>query len=314
MIRFNRALWLSAAASVVFAMGCGGDDTPDGGSGACSTDATCGSGKACHPILKTCVATCSGSSDCPSSEKTCAKIANSAASFCTCSTNELCAAAVGNNICNSATRQCSAKCTANSCPSGFTCNTTSGDCAAGGTDAGTDAGVTDAGVACTSTNFEPDVCGYANVCYTNNLCDAASNDTTCANIASSNFPGWNPASSTGPVIFNVTDDADVAAGCTGATDVAFTTTVYAYAGPNYTFPATIGAATQLTYYTSTGAVRPVNNVLVGSTSNAWSGYTIDNGGKNVSVKMTLCAPAGTTALTAGFAFSGGNAYCAPLTH
>jgi len=112
----------------------------------------------------------------------------------------------------------------------------------------------------------------------------------------------------------VTDDADVAAGCTGATDVAFTTTVYAYAGPNYTFPATIGAATQLTYYTSTGAVRPVNNVLVGSTSNAWSGYTVDNAGKNVSVKMTLCAPAGTTALTAGFAFSGGNAYCAPLTH
>lgn len=307
MTRFNRALWLSAAASVVFAFGCGPNDTPDGGSGSCTTDATCGTGKACHPVLKTCVSSCSGSSDCPSSEKTCAKINNSAASFCTCSTDQLCAAATTGNICNSATRQCTAKCTANSCPSGFTCDTASGNCTGGGTDGG---------VPCTSTNFEPDVCGYAKVCYSNNKCDTASNDLTCANIAAAinggTYTAWNPSTSTGPVIYNVTDDTDVAAGCTGAGDVAFTTTVLAYAGTT-NFDTNITAAIPLSYYTSTGAKRPINGVQVGNASNAWSHYTVSNSGKNAEVKMTLCAPAGTTTLTAGFAFSNGNAYCANLT-
>ncbi len=318
MTRFNRALWLSAAASVVFAMGCGGGGDTDAGTGSCTTDATCGTGKACHPVLKTCVSSCSGSSDCPSSEKTCAKINNSAASFCTCSTDALCAAATTGNICNGATRQCTAKCPANSCPSGFTCDTASGNCTGGGnTDAGTDAGVTtDGGVTCSSSNFEPDVCMYANVCYSDNRCDTASNDTACPNIAAAinggNYTAWNPSSSTGPVIYNVTDDTDVNAGCTGAGDVAFTTTVYAYAG-SVNFDANITAAVQLAYYTSTGAKRPINGVQVGNTANAWSSYTVSNGGKNAAVKMTLCAPAGTTSLTAGFAFSNGNAYCANLT-
>ena len=94
--------------------------------------------------------------------------------------------------------------------------------------------------------------------------------------------------------------------------VPFTTTLYAYAGTT-NFTATIGAAVQLNYFKTTGAKQPVNNVLVGSASNAWSHYTMSNNGKNVEVKMTLCAPAGTTQLTAGFAFSGGNAYCINLT-
>lgn len=306
MIYTNRGLWLAAAASIAFTMGCGGNDKPDGGTGSCTTDATCGTGKGCHPVLKTCVSTCTGATDCPSNEKTCAKINNSASSFCTCSTDALCANSNAGQICNAATSQCSAKCTATSCPSGFTCNMTSGQCTGGGM-------TMDAGVSCTSTNPEPDVCGYANVCYTNNRCDAAANDT-CPNITMSTHTPWNPSTSTGPVIYNVVDDADVAAGCPGASgDVAFTLTLYAYAGPNYTFPATIGAATQLTYYTSQGTARPINNVVVGSQTNAWSHYIASNMGKNVEIKMTLCAPAGTTALTAGFAFSGGNAVCADLT-
>lgn len=310
----NRALWLSAAATIAFATSCGGNDTPDGGTGACTTDATCGTGKGCHPILKSCVETCTGGMDCPSEAKTCTQINNSAKSFCACSTDLLCAASTAGNICNQALRSCTAKCTATSCPSGFTCDTASGQCSGGTT---MDAGTGDAGVPCNSNNPEPDVCGYAKVCYTDMKCDVATDDR-CPNItaaiAANAYTPWAPATSTGPVIFNVTDDADVAAGCPGAAgDVAFTLTLYAYAGPNYTFPATIGAATQLTYYTSTGAVRPINNVVVGSQTNAWSGYTISNAGKNVAIKMTLCAPAGTTMLTAGFAFTGGNAYCADLS-
>jgi hypothetical protein len=314
MTNTNRGLWLAAAASFTlgFAMSCGGTDTPDAGTGACTTDATCGSGKGCHPVLKTCVATCTGATDCPSNEKTCAKINNSASSFCTCSTDQLCAASNAGQICNAVTSQCSARCTATSCGSGSTCDMTTGQCSGGNTDAGTDAGVTDAGVACTSANDEPDVCGYGNVCYTDMRCDSAVNDTACTNIAMSTHTPWNAATSTGPIIYNVTDDTDVAAGCTGATDVPFTLTVYAYAGTT-DFTANINQAVQLTYYTSTGAARPVNGVLVGTQMNAWSGYTVSNMGRNVAIKMTLCAPMGTTALTAGFGFSGGNAYCADLT-
>ena len=311
MTRHNRGLWLTAAATIAFAMSCGGNDTPDGGTGACTSDSTCGTGKGCHPVLKTCVATCTGASDCPSAEKTCAKINASTSSFCTCSTNALCAASTAGNICNSGTRQCSAKCTATSCPSGLTCDTVSGNCSGGGSDAGT----MDAGVPCTSTNFEPDVCGYAKVCYSDNKCDTA-DDARCGNITAAitanNYTAWNAATSTGPVIYNVTDDTDVAAGCTGAGDVAFTTTVYAYAGPTV-FTADINAAIQLAYYTTTGAKRPINGVQVGNASNAWSHYTVSNAGKNVEIKMTLCAPSGTTTLTTGFAFSGGNAFCKDQT-
>jgi hypothetical protein len=323
MTRHNRGLWLTAAAAIAFAISGCGEMNPgtDSGSNTCTSDTSCGAGKACHPVLKECQKTCTGATDCPSQEKTCKAINASTALFCTCSTDPFCAAAVPGNICNAVTQQCSSKCTTTSCPTAYTCNATSGQCIAnaptdGGTDGGTDAGMNmDAGVACTSTNFEPDVCGYAKVCYANNLCDTAADDR-CANItaaiAATNYTAWNPASSTGPVIYNVTDDTDVAAGCTGVGDVAFTTTVYAYSGTTL-FDTNITAAIQLAYYTSLGAKRPINGVQVGNVSNAWSHYTVSNGGKNAEMKMTLCAPAGTTTLTTGFAYSVGNAYCADQT-
>ncbi len=315
MTRNNRALWLSAAATIAFTMSCGGNETPDGGTGSCTTDATCGTGKGCHPVLKTCVATCTGSSDCPSAEKTCAKINNSASSFCTCSTDALCAASTAGNICSAATSQCTAKCTSSaSCPNSGTCNTGTGQCSGGMT---TDAGTGDAGVACTSTNAEPDVCGYAKVCYSDNKCDTASNDTTCANIAAAitagSYTAWNPATGTGPVIYNVTDDVDVAAGCPTGTDVAFTTTVYAYAGTTNFIDNAIQNSPPLFYYTSTGTKVAISGVQVGNATNAWSDYQVSNGGKNASYKFTLCASAGTTSINAGFSFTNGNAYCANLT-
>lgn len=326
MTKMTRGLWLTAAASIAFAMGCGGGggDT-DAGSG-CTTDSACGTGKVCHPVLKSCVASCTGSVDCPASAKTCARMDGTAGTtaapgFCQCTTDAICASGTANQVCNQATKQCSDKCTSNlSCPTGSTCNATTGVCGATvATDSGTgDAGtMTDAGVACSLNNPQPDTCGYANACGASMTCQDAVNDSACANITAAitagNYTAWNPATSTGPVIYTHSDDSDVAAGCTGATDVAFTTTIYAYAGANYTFPATIGAATQLSYYRSNGTRVAVNNNLVGSATNAWSHYIISNSGKNVEIKLTLCAPQGTTSLTAGFAFSNGNAYCADLT-
>ena len=326
----TRGLWLFAAASFAFAMGCGGTPTPDAGPGFCSSDTQCGSTEVCHPVLKTCVRSCTGSSTCPSEAKTCAKYDGTAATtaspgFCQCSTDALCSNVVAGNICSTATKQCRGKCVGvGGCPANYTCNETSGQCVGGATDGGTDAGVdagvtTDGGTVCTLNNPQPDTCGYANACGAPvNLvshCQAAVNDS-CANITAaigaSNYTVWNPATSSGPVIYTGTDDPDVAAGCPGGTDVPFTTTLYAYAGTT-DFTPTITAAVPLSYFTSTGAKRPINGVQVGTTSNAWSHYTMSNNGKNAEIKMTLCAPAGTTTLTAGFAFSGGNAFCILLT-
>ena len=316
MIRNNRGLWLSAAATIAFALGCGEMSGTDAGN-TCSTDATCGSGKACHPVLKTCVKTCTGGSDCPSNEKTCAKINSSTASFCTCSTDALCGTG---NVCSAATFQCAAKCTATSCPSGFTCNATSGNCvgsaADGGSDAGMDGGTTlDAGVACSTANNQPDTCGYPNGCFGTMTCDSLA-DMRCPNISAAitagRFTAWS-TTSTGSIIYANTELTGETAGCSGATDVPFTTTLYAYAGPNFTFPANITAWPGFKYFTSTGTAVDIPGNLVGNVTFSYAGFVVSNAGKNAAITLTLCAPQGTTALTAGFAFTGGKAYCADLT-
>lgn len=142
-------------------------------------------------------------------------------------------------------------------------------------------------------------------------------DDRCTNItaaiASSGYFPWDSQSISAPVIYAVSDDEDVASGCYGGL-VPFTTTLYAYAGPNYTFPDSIGAATALNYFTSTGTKVAVNGTLVGNTTNAWSHYLRSNNGKNAEITLTLCAPSGTIELVVGFAFSEGNAACLLLTH
>lgn len=310
MNQMNRGIWLSAALSAaVFAVGCGGTTTDmDGGTGSgCTTDANCGTGKGCHPVLKTCVSTCTSASDCPASEKTCAKIGSSTATFCTCSTDALCGMAVPNNICNEATKQCTAKCTSNAgCPTGFTCSA-AGNCTNGTTtDAGTDAGtMMDAGVACTSTNDQPDTCGYGNVCTSSNVCDVAVNGG-CGNVAAR--PAWT-SSSTGPVIFNVVDEAtDDASACTTGTP--FTLTLYAYAGSSpATFPAMKSALPGFFYYTTTGTQVDIPTNLL-----TQANYTVFPGSRVIGAKFTLCSTTATTQLVAGFGFTNGNGYCATLTH
>ncbi len=310
MTRNNRALWLSAAATIAFTMSCGGNETPDGGTGSCTTDATCGTGKGCHPVLKTCVATCTGSSDCPSAEKTCAKINNSASSFCTCSTDALCAASTAGNICSAATSQCTAKCTSSaSCPNNGTCNTGTGQCSGGGTtDGGMDAGTTDAGMGnnCESSNNQPDVCGYGNACNESSdtppreFCGPIVNGT-CSNVAGR--PAWSSAS-TGPVIFNVVDEADVQTDCTA--DNAFTMTVYAYAGPGMAFPAQKSALPGFFYYTTNGTQVDIPTNLLRQSNYTLFGTTV------IGAKFTVCSSA-TSSIVVGVGFTNGNGFCTTLT-
>lgn len=296
----TRGLWLIAAVAAVFAMGCGESSGNDAGT-TCTSDASCGTGKVCHPVTKACVPSCTGSVDCPPTAKTCAKFDGTAGSmtapgFCQCSTDALCG---GNLVCSTATKMCENKCTSNSnCPSGFTCNTTSGQCTSGGSDAGSDAGT-----GCDKNNPQPDTCGYGSACTDTNMCEAITDDRSCPNISSSTRPAWTSAS-TGPVIFNVVDEADEASAC--ASDNAFTVTVYAYAGTGTTFPTQKTNLPGFFYYTSSGNPVDIPAVLLQQSNYTLYGNTV------MGAKFTLCSTA-TSSLVAGFGFTNGNGWCQTLT-
>src|SRR5689334_5931639 len=113
----NTALAFALAVVAGFSLTrCGGDGGT--GSGVCSTDAECGSGKVCHQTAKVCVQTCNSGSDCPSTAKTCdtapwAKSGSGAdggtgVKICQCSTDQLCGG--GNTICSTADKICVTKC------------------------------------------------------------------------------------------------------------------------------------------------------------------------------------------------------------
>lgn len=315
MMGMNRGAVLAAAAAALFAVGCGTPTDMDAGT-SCTTDSNCGTGKGCHPVLKSCVTTCTSGSDCPASEKTCAKVGSSTATFCTCATDALCNTAVQGNVCNLATLQCGAKCTANSCPTGSTCNTTSGVCSAvggsdGGTDGGTDAGMMgDAGIACVNT-IQPGVCNYGGVCSANSVCEPIV-DGTCANVAGR--PAWT-AASTGPVIYSIIDEAvDNQAACgnlpDGGMPTPFTLTVLAYTGSSLaTFPAQKSNLPGFFYYTTNGTPNDIPSLYLQQ-----SNYSLFMNDTVMSARFTLCNPNGLTSIQAGFGFTNGNSYCQTLTH
>ncbi len=330
MKQLNREVWagLSSAAVVFLIVACGTTPTPSSG---CSTDADCGTGKMCHPLLKSCLATCTGSVDCPSSAKTCATFAGAAASdggalaFCQCSTDALCGAS---QVCqDTSSKICTAKCAADAdCGTGVKCNTTTGKCGgASSTDAGTktDAGTaTDAGVTCNSSN-EPDVCGYGNVCTSTNSCEALA-DGTCANVTAAKDPTdtsanprarptWTPANGTGPVVYNIVDEAtnDNGACGGGAADHPATVTVYAYAQSGFTFPAQRSALPGFWYFNSNG--KPIDVTANFDPTDTKKGYTVSSDGKNASIRLTLCGSA-VNPLPAAFGFTNGNAECVSIAH
>ncbi len=323
MKRFNRELCAGAAgAAVAFLMvACGA--TPMTSTG-CTSDAECGTGKMCHPTLKQCITSCTGSSDCPSSAKTCATYAGAAykaggaAAFCQCSTDALCGSG---QICQlSATKTCTAKCaTSSDCGSGATCNSTTGVCTGSATvtDAGSgtaDAGSTTADAGCSTTNVQPDFCGYGNACFDDHSCGAIV-EGACSNVtnavAKSNHTAWTSAS-TGPVIFNVVKETAVQADCANAADGgvpgAFTLSVYAYAGST-AFPATKTNLPGFFYLNGSGEKIDIPANLLKS-----SNYTVlDANNKSMKATFTLCGAVGATSIQAAFTFTNGNAACATLT-
>lgn len=257
----------------------------------CSTTQLCNGSSStdlvCNDSDKVCVKKCTVNGDCPDGRE-CDTSTGATAGQCKPKGSATCSPACSaTQACDTsgATPTCVDKCTHGSCGTGKVCNTTSGAC--------------ETSKACSSSNAQPDTCSYGQSCSGTACADTAK--ATCGNFTTGSTPlAWNPASSTGPVIYDIVDETvDDAAFCMAA-NRAFTVTVKAYR-TDADWPATLAAVPGFRYYDSAGAA-------VSATPNIRpSGYV--HTGKNATFKVTLCAALSTMSLTAGFAFDNGNAAC-----
>jgi hypothetical protein len=333
------AVAMSGCASATGTGGTGGGSGGGGGGSKFCTSTSCATGETCHPSSKTCVKTCNFGTDCTSEAKTCALAVGATATsdgggvfVCSCLTTSLCSGSSGvaGNICSDYDKVCTGKCASNSdCPNNRTCDTTSGQCAApggasdggsdGGTDGGTDggsgctrgscsgsqicnfqSGVCETPKACTTSNVQPDVCGYGQFC--NGTCSEVAVGS-CSNFAAGSNPTlWSGRTSTGPAIYSITKfsfgtDATFC-GATNTTRAKIH--VKAYAQTNVLLSETNQPA--LNYVRTDG-----NELAVGATQ--IQNYTSTGSGKAAEFDVNFCAPAGITSLTVGLYYTGGNAAC-----
>lgn len=278
---------LFTTAALAFATGCGEIiGGSDGGSegAACSSDDNCATGLACHPGLNECRYTCTGDSECPTSEKHCAAIsadadAGTGALFCGCTPftdNSLCETAdSATPFCNYQTHTCSAS-----------------------------QGTAPGPAACTTTDPQPSSCGYGSECDSTGHCASITADT-CANFTAAST--WSSAS-TGPVIFAAAGATPSSSGTPN--DATFCTTtsfVHRYDLQIYRTDRdwdSSGATEQdkLTYFDSTGAQT---TFTIGTNMRA-SSYVAN--GKILNYRVVMCSSSA-TAFTAGFRFTGGNEAC-----
>lgn len=123
-------LWAVAGVAALLSLGgCG--ETFDGPV-SCSNDGDCLEEEVCLTEVGVCAPTCDSAADCPDSAKVCAAIAGSQQKVCQCSTTPLCnsdAPPDSDLVCSADVGVCLTSCTAGgSCPSGFDCDTASGEC------------------------------------------------------------------------------------------------------------------------------------------------------------------------------------------
>lgn len=340
MKRINAGLWLLAAVTLATFVACGDPGPNDGGSG-CTSDSSCGTGKMCHPLLKTCLPTCTGGSDCPSTAKTCRTFsgrdpgdAGTELPFCQCSTTALCGASTV--ACMANTHTCENKCTSNSGCWGGTCNTTTGECSGGGGggDGGTDGGascsynptaIPPSEVRCTgsaamfcnwATNqcvapaacsgaSQPGTCGYGAFCG-GSACDQI-HMPTCANFTPPGgaTPTWTPVS-TGPIIWKIdTDSSPATANCFKGF---FNHSMYINAyRTDADFPTQLSALGGIFYIDGNGGSQDLTAGLPGS-------YYVRDGtnARQMRLRVYLCAKTA-TAFSAGYRLTNGNESCPTTT-
>ncbi|MGQ0507407.1 MAG: hypothetical protein ACT4TC_19035 [Myxococcaceae bacterium] len=218
---------LAFALAVVAGFGLTRCGTGLGGDGKCTVDTDCQTGEICHIGQQACVKSCAAQSECTQPNSCVTASWDAAKKFCGCTVNGHCGSS---EVCQLADSRCAAACsTADDC-NGRACN--SGQCAAAsGTDGGTGAcnwsncsnssfsmqatgrtcsasGTCGAGPACTGAG--------QSTCANNSYCASSTcgyptypTQTACQNLYAGehpNGPVWNPASSTGPVIYSITED------------------------------------------------------------------------------------------------------------
>ncbi len=196
----------------------------DTGTGAttCTKDADCtGTGQVCHLTAKQCVKTCDAAVDCPSEAKTCttAPFATGATpKICQCSTDALCGTG---KVCSTVDKICATKCTSDTDCGGRKCDTATGQCGGGGGTCSwsncSTSSFTAAGQQCNggSCGAGPACSGAGqSTCANNSYCASSvcglpvyPTQAACQNFYSGgrSGPTWNPASSTGPVIYSITE-------------------------------------------------------------------------------------------------------------
>lgn len=306
--------WL-AAVSVVALWSCGETTKPpDGGTSTCSSDATCATKQMCHPVSKRCVPTCDTAMDCPSASQSCAAVMGSTSKTCQCTGDGMCGAS---QVCQPF-GLCTAKCAgASDCPSSYTCDTASGKCklpsdpCGFGADAGTctggklcdfAAGMCITAATCSTSNPQPDTCGYGNACV-GTSCASAVSRPTCGNYTSANpAPSFNPATSTGPIIYKVGPamPAVPTTNCfKGLTAAAWSLDLYRTDASNFPMQATaLGGI----WYVRTDGTR-IDLTSMGFPAS----YYVANG-KNASVRVYICGDVAPS-LAVGFYLTGGNEVC-----
>jgi hypothetical protein len=284
-----------AAAFGLMFVACDGEG--DGAGATCTTDTDCQTGEICHPEAKVCVKTCTAGTDCPDSAKNCEAIsATDSRMICKCLTDQLCAggSTLGSTaICSDAFEVCMTKCSTNTdCPTGSTCETSTGECRKGPT-------------TCSTTAPQPDVCSYGQYCSAGTC--AAVPAPTCNNFTQgSHGASWN-VSSTGPVIYSLTQVGAFAADasqCAGATKLA-RVKVRAYRTSN-TFPlaSTPQAVVDELHYVRTDGTESSSKpfVIAGT-------YSVSNNNLNAEFDLGFCPSNTFNQFTAGLHFVNGNEAC-----
>ncbi|MCY1079882.1 hypothetical protein [Archangium lansingense] len=283
---------------------------PDGGrdSLTCTADTDCLDAEICHPDAKVCVQTCPGgtSAECPDSAKICETIsATNTTNICKCSTSALCAQddrVTGVElVCDTTGSEvCVPKCSADTdCATGQTCDTASGICKAGSTP----------GQSCTGEGQS--TCSYGQFC-SSSKCTAVP-APTCANFdpaQGGRAPTFNAATSTGPIIYDVTQvsfaqDSFCGDGTTGSTGMTAKARVKAYIKTG-TFPGEKSGLPGLFY------VRVNGSQVDGTTLIRPSEYTTADAGKRAEFTMNFCPGSTATTLSIGLYFTGGNETCKQL--
>jgi len=264
----------------------------------CATDGECNQGEICHPTAKACVQTCATNDEC--STRKCEAVSTSVATkVCKCTTDQLCTSDLGTELlCSTLDTVCTPKCTADvDCGTGRTCDTATGQCKAGGGNTGT-----------TCTGEGQTTCAYGQFCSASK-CTAVP-APTCANFNPSQggkTPVWNATSSTGPIIFDVTQVSFANDSfCSGAGEITAKARVKAYVSTG-TFPAQKDALSGLFYVRVNGSEVSGTNLIRPSE------YAVSADGKTATFTMNFCPGASATTLSVGIYFTGGNETCAQLT-